>query len=65
LKEIRVWKPFFVYLDGLEALVLDEAFQGLYFGDGQLGLDDELFKGGDAVDPPIHDLQSRTIRVRD
>jgi len=50
-----------VDLDGLEVLVLDEALQGFCFDDRQLGLDDEFFKGGNAIDPPIDDLQPRVI----
>lgn len=48
-------------LDGLEAFILDEALEGLGLGDGQVGLDNEFFKGGDAFDPPIDDLQARLV----
>jgi len=58
LKEVGAGDPFAMDLDRLEGFVLDQALEGLCFDDGQLGLDDQFFKGGDAKDPPVHDLQS-------
>jgi len=61
LEEVGARNAFAVDLDGLEGFVLDENLEGLCFADGQLGLDNEFFKGGDPIDPPVDDLQPRVV----
>jgi len=61
LKEVGAGDPFSMDLYRLEGFVLHEALEGFGLDDGQLCLDDEFFKGGNAIDPPVDDLQSCII----
>jgi hypothetical protein len=58
LKEIGSGDAFAVDLYRLEGFILYEILEGAGFDDGQLCLDDEFFKGGDTIDPPVYYLHA-------